>query len=762
MKKFLVCFAIFTALIFVVSCGGSKKIYDDSDTGDTATDNDADDTEAPDTGDTAAGNEGVYFGIIGFNEAQYTKEIGLLNTSTEESYKSFIDELTSGDGTALYFADYTALKMMRDYPAPEKLKNVALVTFTDGLDNISLANDDYNPGNYDSTAAYRDALHEMIVNDKIHELNVAAYTIGLKGKDVTDETAFGETLKQLASSDDNVFQVSDMEEAMKHFKAIAEALYSVSKTVNLDIKVPGGYDDGQHLRFTFDNSDTATDSKLYIEATFRRSDGRILEEIAYHGLSSQTTVSTGSADGAYYHFVFEDLKYDDGSTPVSDADISRIMLWKETSTGGWDKESEFNPESSSTVTEDKNSALIMLVLDCTTSLGSDFARMQQAGKDFVTTLVNGSTNQTDPSDDHTDTIPDEDAADTDLDDDSDSENQTNDDDSDSENQTNDDDQTLLSDEEKCAGAGGTWDSSAQNCYKTKKCDAKPAHSEWNGDSSYDVYYDVEAGAWMPGPAYTTHYGDGESEPCQYKCVSNARPDGSEGDECKPLCSAVFNGEKSKIEIADNDLLNLGQAWTIEAWVKQDMSNLPTSTYKKTPILRKGDGYFLTGFYKTTSDSNTYYNMYGGFYYSSSADLSAEIKYQNTDADSPIKEDWNHIALSYHVDNGTSLLRLYINGKLAGEKTSSSERTPRTVSSALKIGYYYDQPLISGTDLYFKGLIDAIKISNTTKYTAEFTPGVLSADDDTIAFWDFSNNADDSSPNGLNGTATEVTYSTDCR
>ena len=194
-----------------------------------------------------------------------------------------------------------------------------------------------------------------------------------------------------------------------------------------------------------------------------------------------------------------------------------------------------------------------------------------------------------------------------------------------------------------------------------------------------------------------------------------------------------------------------------------MNNLPTSTYKKTPILRKGDGYFLTGFYKTTSDSNTYYNMYGGFYYTSSQDLTAEIKYQNTDADSPIEEGWNHIALSYDIENGTSLLRLYINGKLTGTKTDSSERTPRTVSKALVIGYYYDDGFISGTDLYFKGLIDSIKISNTAKYTADFTPAKLSlGGEDTIAFWDFSGNAEDSSANGLNGTATGLTYSTDCK
>ena len=738
MKKFLVCFAIFTALIFVVSCGGSKKTDDKTDTGDTVTDDDA-----ADSGDTASENEGVYFGIIGFNEAQYTREIGLLNHSTEDSYKSFIDDLTSGDGTALYFADYTALKMMRDYPAPEKLKNVALVTFTDGLDNISLANDDYNPGNYGSTAEYRDALHDMIANDKIHELNVAAYTIGLKGKDVTDETAFGETLKQLASSDDNVFQVSDMEEAMEHFKAIAEALYSVSKTVNLDIKVPGGYDDGQHLRFTFDNSDTATDSKLYIEATFHRSEGRTLEEIAYHGLSSQTTVSTGSPDGAYYHFVFEDLKYDDGNTPVSDADISRIMLWKETSTGGWDKESEFNPASSSTITEDKNSALIMLVLDCTTSLGSDFARMQQAGKDFVTTLVNGSTNQTEPTD-PTDTVPDEDAENTDTDDDSDSENPV-----------NDEDQTPLSDEEKCAGAGGTWDFLAQKCYRMETCGDKPEYTEWNGDSTYKVYYDLNVETWEP-LIYPTHYGDGEPEICQYKCIENyAYLNG----ECKPYCSAVFDGESSKIQVEHNDLLNLAsETWTIEAWIKQGEDDIPV--YVIHPIVRKGitsdPAYVLSGYYKQQSGDG--YGMTSYVKYSYREWNSTKTDNNRVDQTVTFSDDWTHVAMVKNKEtSGSYQLLLFVNGTLVGSNEFENTPTVVTNDELLTIGA---NPV--NAERYFKGLIDSIKISNTAKYMENFTPGVLSADNETIAFWDFSGNADDLSGNNLNGTATDLTYSTDCK
>ena len=345
-------------------------------------------TPAANDGGSSDSSEGIYLGIIGFNDQLYVKDISKLNQSTVYDFTGFINNLTPGNGTGLYYADYMALQKMHSCAKPPKLKNVALVTFTDGLDNVSLANDALNPENYNSTAEYREALHNKIINDQVHGFNISAYTIGLKGNDVTDNAMFMETLRKLASNDNNVFQVANMDEAMQRFREIAENLYSVSTSVNLGVNVPGGYDDGQVLRFTFDNASTATSSSRYIEATYRRRNGRTLESISYHGLAQgATSISSSSSQGTYYQFLFEDLKYADG-TSISQADINRIMLWKRTSTGGWDRESEFDPASSSNITEDKSSALIMLVLDCTNSLGSDFSNMQQSARNFVYTLAN--------------------------------------------------------------------------------------------------------------------------------------------------------------------------------------------------------------------------------------------------------------------------------------------------------------------------------------------------------------------------------------
>ena len=464
MKNFFVVFALLSAMFLVISCGGGSKTGDTSDTGETVTDEDSDtadseptddselsgDTEpddpdnsdtTPDNGDTqpdsgdsqpdndadtdsgdtvpdqdtdadtdtdqvVAADEGIYLGIIGFNDDLTKMPIKRLTDGNKDEFKSFISYLQQLNYTALYWADYSALEMMRDYnPVPEKLKKVAMVTFTDGLDNQSLASDDFNPG-FNSQAEYANAIHSMIMDEEgIHGLPVTAYSIGLTGKDVSDVEKFTETLEKLATEEEGdekfVFQVSDMNEVGQHFADIAASLYKVSTTINVGVYIPGGYDDGQVIRYTFDNVSAAADSALYIEAKYRRSGtSRTLENIKYKGFITGASTISSSATGPHneLYFQFNDLKYSNGD-PVSQSEIiSKSRLWKQTSSGAWDGETEMNmAELPPIIDEDKSSALIMLVLDSTTSLGSDFARMQNEAKNFVEILVNGGSGVTESS-----------------------------------------------------------------------------------------------------------------------------------------------------------------------------------------------------------------------------------------------------------------------------------------------------------------------------------------------------------------------------
>ena len=332
--------------------------------------------------------EGIYLGIIGFNYNLYPKEISLLNNYTKSDFTSFIDYLSMENLTGLYYADYTALKKLKSFGKPPKLTNVALVTFTDGLDNASLDNTERNPENYPTKDAYLNALQNKILTDKVHGLDINAYTIGLRGNDVQDVAAFQNNLKKLASNDNNVFEVASMDEALQRFEEIAESLHSTNTTTSLSLLVPPGYDEGQVLRFTFDQVSSASNSSLFIECTYKRtSNGRRLESISYHGFEqgSSSLSSVEQLSNGFYKFVFQNLKKNNGSF-INEIDKNRLKLFRQILTG-WEPETEFDNNNQSSVIEDQSSALIMLVLDCTTSLGSQFSSLKRGANRFVETLV---------------------------------------------------------------------------------------------------------------------------------------------------------------------------------------------------------------------------------------------------------------------------------------------------------------------------------------------------------------------------------------
>ena len=343
----------------------------------------------PDGGDdTPEGptKEGIYIGVIGFNENFTTKDIKLLDRNSFVEFRDFINKLEKDNGTGLYYADYLALNKLDAYGAPPKLSNVALVTFTDGLDNVSL-NEETNPENHSSTDAYCNSLSNRIKNQQIHGKKVNAYTIGIKGTDVYDDTEFRNNLVKLASDDDNVFEVSDMNEALERFSQIAESLYSETTTTSLKLQIPGGYNDGVKVRFTFDNVSSADNSQKYIECTYKwSSDGRSLEDVSYHGLvKGETTLHSVGKVGSYYQFEFRNLSYADG-TLIPQSDISKLKLWRQISSGAWQPDAEFTPDNSTQVTEEKSSALIMLVLDCSVSLGNQFPNLKKGAISFIETL----------------------------------------------------------------------------------------------------------------------------------------------------------------------------------------------------------------------------------------------------------------------------------------------------------------------------------------------------------------------------------------
>ena len=335
----------------------------------------------PKAEDNTPAKEGLYLGIVGFNSELYTMPLGLLNQDTKHNFESFVDGLSMQNGTILYHAVNTGLNSLAAAKIPENLINVSVVTFTDGLDQGSYVLSD----SYSSGSEYLSAVNSRINNELIGGTNISAYSIGVRGSDVSDIEGFRNNLKKLSSDPvHNVFEVSNMSEASEKFAQIAQQLYNQSTLYNVTLKLPA-QEPNTKIRFTFDNVAEVSESQCYIEGTYIRNGGNgQLTDIRYVGLQCMSGITvTASTEGIFDLFLFQNLT-DQNGTQIS-TDYVKQWNWLE-STSQWQYNSEFTPSGNTQTVNEYKSAMIMLVLDCSSSLGSDFVNMKTAANGFIETL----------------------------------------------------------------------------------------------------------------------------------------------------------------------------------------------------------------------------------------------------------------------------------------------------------------------------------------------------------------------------------------
>ena len=326
---------------------------------------------------------GLYMGIIGFNEDIIDKgAMSLLAPNTKSSFISFVNSLTTKKNTVLYYGVDKALDKLTTTPLPGNMRNMAIITFTDGLDQGSLGMVDYR---YDSREAYRNYLAGRIKSTDVQGLPLTAYSIGLRGGDVTNNEEFKKNLNSLASSEENAIEETDMNAVNSRFQEIANQLIDIIETQSLSIKFPK-LDVVQTFRFTFDNVTDAAQSKVYIEGTMNARENT-LNDVKYVGLTcgSGTHIQGTPSGKSNVIFDFNDVKMAD-STKLSLQYINEYYL----EGNYWQLNSEFDKGEDIQVNVSRSSAAIMLVLDCSSSLQSDgdkFTEMKNHVKAFIETLA---------------------------------------------------------------------------------------------------------------------------------------------------------------------------------------------------------------------------------------------------------------------------------------------------------------------------------------------------------------------------------------
>lgn len=331
--------------------------------------------------------QGLYVGIIGFNSELTSHKLTLLNTASKDEMKDFINNFTMEDGTILYHAVNTAIDKIVAVNPPDDLTNVSIITFTDGVDQGSYMLNN----NYSSGAAYLDAVNSRIHNTTIGEnaVPISAYSIGVLSNGI-NELNFVESLKKLSSDPNhNVYLVDNMAEVGQTFGALAQDLYHQSASWDVTLKTPAPEHDTR-IRFTFDNVDNAFFSQRYIEGVFLNQNGTCVFNVTkYQGLQNCGDIIYPTTEGIFVYFTFSNLYTLDGEQVYT----SNTKQWNwEKLTHTWMNNDEFTPSGNVVTHEEFKSAMILLVLDCSSSLGSDFQSVKSAACQFIET-INGNTHQ---------------------------------------------------------------------------------------------------------------------------------------------------------------------------------------------------------------------------------------------------------------------------------------------------------------------------------------------------------------------------------
>jgi len=317
----------------------------------------------------------LYLGIAGFNDRLDFFEVAnkhFVPVESEDKLKSFVAGLSLRNGTVLYYAVDSALNWLESVEFPTDLTNVSLVTFTDGLDQGSTA---LNP-TYNSRSDYLDAMSYRIRNEKIGKsIPINAYSIGVKGSDVMDEIQFKANLTKLASDVLNVYEVTDMTAVNINFKRIARQIRaSITPDMSVQIVAP---DNNTKIRFTFDDVKSASLSTCYIEGVYSNGSLTNIKTVGCTCDNSGTLPTT--VEGIHRTVTFPDLKATLGTLKTTN-----IRQWDWSSNiGGWQINSEFNPQ---TELKYRKTSVIMLVLDCSSSLGSNFPLMKNSVNEFISIL----------------------------------------------------------------------------------------------------------------------------------------------------------------------------------------------------------------------------------------------------------------------------------------------------------------------------------------------------------------------------------------
>jgi len=333
---------------------------------------------ACDTGDDDDGgksNNNVYVGVVAFNDTVKTLDI----INKQGTVKTFIDNAKNDvDATALCYAVSKAVTLFDKNGIPS-FDHRFIVTFTDGADNRSSSL--YVAEGKSVTQA---GVYDQAQADLATKSGLKSYAIGFTGNEAINGTNMRKLVQGGSYDEASASSLSQV------FNNIADSVLSSSK--NVILKTNSGLfteAEPKYFRLTITASSSLSSGSSAYTDTVR---GKLIYNMGQTGAVPVFTVTTpgtnttfdnpinGTVNSGKILLPLNNLKYIRSGTEYF---ITKIKV--EVSDNGTTFRED--TEDSSTEEDINKTIGVVLVIDCSTSLGSAFSSVKTQAKRFIDTLA---------------------------------------------------------------------------------------------------------------------------------------------------------------------------------------------------------------------------------------------------------------------------------------------------------------------------------------------------------------------------------------
>ena len=319
------------------------------------------------TGGEVDPSKQLYIGVVAFNRDVRQMAI----TSDMEAVKAFINEQTNDkDFTAFAYSVSQGNKQFDAASLPE-FDNIFMLNFSDGTDNYSNMKWGEEGRIVNNNFAYDTARYDLS-----SRVGLNSYAIGFGAK----EADFREKMKKIVMGSGSYYAAASSSDLQPTFNEIAKSMLASAKNVLL--KTNPGYYVGfyKYFRLSFVAEDGSTDH-IYAQMDGTPTTGYTLSiSKTDNGYAYFDAPAKGVVDDetGKVHIPLNNLKF------VKDG---KDLQYKFTIEVSFDGESYYEDvEEASTAEEIGKRIAVVLVLDCSTSMGDAFAPMKAAAVDFIKTM----------------------------------------------------------------------------------------------------------------------------------------------------------------------------------------------------------------------------------------------------------------------------------------------------------------------------------------------------------------------------------------